>query len=81
MPDRESALLARDSVGVQGHRSANRTLGSPEFFFASPEAVRDVLAAKVGNLLEFNEHADATEYLQSLSGWPTDVAAPGPSTA
>lgn len=48
-----------------------------EFFFATPAEVRDVLAAKVGNLLEFSEHAESTEYLQSLHYWP-ELPHPGP---
>jgi hypothetical protein len=43
-----------------------------EFFFASPAEVREVLSSRVGNLLEFNEHAESTEYLQSLHYWPAD---------
>jgi hypothetical protein len=50
-----------------------------EFFFATPAEVRDVLAAKLGNLLEFVEHAESTEYLQSIHYWPTHVRAPSPS--
>lgn len=41
-----------------------------EFFFATPSEVRAVLAQKVGNLLEFTEQAEATQYLQSKSSWP-----------
>lgn len=57
-----------------------------EFFFATPGQVRQVLAEKVGNLLEFTEHAEATEYMQSISYWPDlawtpGVQPPGPSTA
>jgi Domain of unknown function (DUF4041)/T5orf172 domain len=47
-----------------------------EFFFAAPSEVRDALMAKVGNLLEFVEHPESIEYLQSVSYWPdrqTDV--------
>jgi hypothetical protein len=44
-----------------------------EFFFASPTEVREVLAAKLGNLLEFAEHAESTEYLQSVRYWPTHI--------
>src|SRR4051812_13131337 len=43
-----------------------------EFFFATPTAVRDVLANQVGNLLEFNEHPEATEYFQSSKYWSHD---------
>jgi hypothetical protein len=44
-----------------------------EFFFASPGEVRTILAEKLGNLLEFTEHAESTEYLQSLQYWPRPV--------
>lgn len=47
-----------------------------EFFFATPAQVRDVLATKVGNLLEFTEEPEATQYFQSHGNWP-DLA-PGP---
>jgi hypothetical protein len=50
-----------------------------EFFFATPAEVREVLTAKVGNLLEFTEHPESTEYLQSVHYWPTDIRGPSPS--
>jgi len=49
-----------------------------EFFFASPAEVRSVLAEKVGNLLEFTERVESTEYLQSVKYWPAVVGHPGP---
>lgn len=48
-----------------------------EFFFATPVQVRDVLATKVGNLLEFTEAPEATQYIQSHRVWPAVVAGPG----
>jgi hypothetical protein len=42
-----------------------------EFFFATPAEVRAVLAEKVGNLLEFTEHVESNEYLQSVKYWPS----------
>ncbi len=42
-----------------------------EFFFATPAQVRAVLADKVGNLLEFTEDPEATQYNQSRKYWPT----------
>lgn len=57
-------------VNVPNHRK--------EFFFATPAEVREALTAKVGNLLEFTEHAESTEYLQSLHYWP-EQAHPGPN--
>jgi hypothetical protein len=50
-----------------------------EFFFATPAQVRDVLAADVGNLLEYTDQPEATQYFQSRSNWPTG-AATGPIT-
>lgn len=41
-----------------------------EFFFATPGEVKEVLASKVGNLLEFIEETASDEYLQSISNWP-----------
>jgi hypothetical protein len=41
-----------------------------EFFFATPAEVREVLASKVGNLLEFVDEVASAEYLQSVSNWP-----------
>jgi T5orf172 domain len=44
-----------------------------EFFFASPAEVRSILVEKVGNLLEFAEHAESAEYLESIRYWPHDL--------
>ena len=51
-----------------------------EFFFASPVEVRSVLIEKVGNLLEFAEHCESTEYYQSVNYWPEDCRHPGPAS-
>jgi len=51
-------------------RALNQTNPRKEFFFATPNEVRDVLMEKVGNLLEFQDKADATEFLQSVGLWP-----------
>jgi len=45
-----------------------------EFFFATPAEVREVLSEKLGNLLEFSEHAESIEYLQSTKYWPKHVS-------
>ena len=52
-------------------RALNQANSRKEFFFATPSEVREVLASKVGNLLEFRETADATEFFQSVSRWPS----------
>jgi uncharacterized protein DUF4041/Meiotically Up-regulated Gene 113 (MUG113) protein len=51
-------------------RRLNHVNARKEFFFASPAEIRSVLVSKVGNLLEFNEQAESTEYLQSVRYWP-----------
>jgi hypothetical protein len=51
-------------------RRLNQANLRKEFFFATPSEVREVLRSKLGNLLEFNEHAEATDYHQSLHYWP-----------
>jgi hypothetical protein len=54
-------------------RAVNQANSRKEFFFATPAEVRDVLASKVGNLLEFAEDAEATEYFQSVGRWPRET--------
>ena len=51
-------------------RKLNHVNERREFFFASPEEVRIVLAEKVGNLLEYTEHPEAMQYRQSQGYWP-----------
>jgi hypothetical protein len=60
-------------------RAVNHANKRREFFFAAPAEVRSVLMEKVGNLLEFHEHAEATEYLQSLKYWPALDSPLGPT--
>ncbi len=50
-----------------------------EFFFATPEQVRTVLADKVGNLLEFTEAPEATQYFQSKKYWHPTLPLSGSS--
>ena len=75
--DVHALFFADDAVTLETelhHHFADRALNKmnsrKEFFFATPDEVRQVLEARVGNLLEFNEHADATEYFQSVASWP-----------
>lgn len=53
-----------------GERRMNRVNPRREFFFATPAQVREVLKTKVGNLLEFTEAPEATQYFQSNAQWP-----------
>jgi len=55
-------------------RKVNQVNERREFFFATPEEVREVLSAKAGNLLEYTEKPEATEYYQSRGAWPEDVS-------
>jgi hypothetical protein len=79
--DIHTLFFSEDAVTLENElhkhfatRAVNQANPRKEFFFASPSEVRDVLMEKVGNLLEFTEHADATEYLQSIKQWPTRSA-------
>jgi len=52
-------------------RRLNQANPRREFFFATPEEVREVLVKKVGNLLEFHQDVESTQYLQSRGSWPS----------
>ena len=52
------------------HSRLNHANVRKEFFFATPEEVKDVLVSKVGNLLEYNDQIESTEYFQSVRNWP-----------
>lgn len=75
--DIHTLFFSEDAVTLENElhkhfasKALNRANPRKEFFFATPAEVREVLLAKVGNLLEFSEAADATEYLQSVNLWP-----------
>lgn len=70
-------FFADDAVTVEAdlhrafaERRVNRVNQRREFFFATPSDVREILLEQVGNLLEFVERPEATEYLQSRKYWP-----------
>jgi len=84
--DVHALFFSEDAVTLENElhshfaeRAVNLANPRKEFFFATPAEVRDALGDKVGNLLEFTEAADATEYLQSVSGWPELISQPGPA--
>jgi hypothetical protein len=86
--DVHALFLSEDAVSFENElhrhfapRSLNLRNPRKEFFFATPTEVRAVLAEKVGSLLEFTEHAEATEFLQSVSAWPDGVSTSGPRRA
>lgn len=82
--DVHAMFFSEDAVSLEtelhqhfADRAVNMANNRKEFFFASPAEVREVLTEKVGNLLEFTDHADATEYIQSLRYWPDLPQPPG----
>jgi hypothetical protein len=75
--DVHSLFFSEDAVTLEtelhqhfADRRLNHANARKEFFFASPSEVHAVLVSKVGNLLEFTEHAESTEFLQSVRYWP-----------
>lgn len=75
--DTHALFFSEDAVALESElhrhfadRALNRANHRKEFFFATPAEVRDVLLSKVGNILEFTEEPDATEYRQSVGLWP-----------
>lgn len=78
--DVHALYFSEDAVTLENElheRFSDRRMNWPnmrrEFFFATPAEVRAVLIEKVGNLLEFQEHPDSIEYMQSIHYWPEFV--------
>jgi Domain of unknown function (DUF4041)/Meiotically up-regulated gene 113 len=81
--DVHAIYFSQDAVTLENElhtslaeRRLNQVNVRREFFFATPHEVRELLAAKVGNLLEFVEDPEATQYFQSHALWPDSVTAP-----
>lgn len=75
--DVHALFFSDDAITLEGElhkafvdRRVNFVNERREFFFATPEEVRELLAVKVGGLLEFTEAAEAPEYFQSRGRWP-----------
>jgi hypothetical protein len=75
--DVHALFFSDDAVSLETelhHHFADRRMNHVnerrEFFFAAPHEVRIVLAEKVGNLLEFTEEPEATQFRQSRKFWP-----------
>lgn len=86
--DVHAIFFSEDAVSLESELHAHFSLrrvnwanDRKEFFVATPGEVRMALAEKLGNLLEFAEHVDSTEYLQSVRYWPTHAQPPEPSRA
>lgn len=65
----DAVTLEMELHQVFRQRSVNQVNPRREFFFASPEQVRQVLAAKLGNLLEYTDVPEASQYNQSRTNW------------
>jgi hypothetical protein len=65
----DAVTLETDLHHSFADRRLNHVNDRKEFFFATPREVRLVLAQKVGNLIEFTEQTEATQYLQSKGFW------------
>lgn len=65
----DAVTLENELHHAFGEHRVNRVNERREFFFATPQQVRVVLAEKVGNLLEFTEQPESTQYLQSKKYW------------
>lgn len=75
--DVHAMFFAEDAITVEAdlhrafaERRVNHVNQRREFFFATPAEVRSVLLDQVGNLLEFADEPEATQYLQSKKYWP-----------
>lgn len=85
--DTHALFFSEDAVTLESElhhhfaeRALNRANARKEFFFATPAEVRDVLVEKVGNILEFTEVVEATEYRQSVGLWPAQDDHTGPDS-
>jgi uncharacterized protein YlxW (UPF0749 family) len=74
--DVHALFFSADAVTVEAdlHRAfssrrVNRVNQRREFFFATPAEVRTVLLEQVGDLLQFTQEPEATQYLQSRGYW------------
>lgn len=78
--DVHALFFSEDAVAIETalHREfasarVNMVNERREFFFVTPEQVRNALIEKVGNLLEYTDEPEATQYLQSKKYWPADA--------
>jgi hypothetical protein len=85
--DTHALFFSEDAVSLESDLHAhfadkrvNMVNERKEFFFATAAEVREVLASKLGDLLEFSEKAESTEYLQSRRYWPSAQGSQGDGT-
>ena len=75
----DAITLEADLHRAFAARKVNWVNERREFFFATPDDVRKVLATRIGTLLQYVDEPEATQYHQSRRFWP-QAASPGPST-
>jgi Domain of unknown function (DUF4041)/T5orf172 domain len=78
--DVHALFFADDAVTLENelhkafaHRRVNFVNERREFFFATPNEVREALLTRAGGMLEFHDEPEAPEYFQSVNRWPTRV--------
>lgn len=78
--DTHALFFSEDAVTLElelhkhfASRALNQANPRKEFFFATPAEVRDVLMERVGNILEFIDEVEATEYRRSVGAWPSST--------
>jgi hypothetical protein len=70
----DAVALENDLHKTFAERRLNQVNLRREFFFATPHEIREVLAEKLGTVLEFNETPEASQFYQSRSAWPDQLA-------
>ena len=78
--DVHALFFADDAVGLEtrlhqafAERKVNQVNQRREFFFATPQQVRETLTEELGSLLEYTQEPVATEYYQSTASWPVEA--------
>lgn len=84
--DIHALFFSQDAVGIETalHRAlearrVNRVNLRREFFYATPSEVRELLKEHAGNMLDFVEEPEASEYWQSRGGSSRNSADEDPS--
>jgi hypothetical protein len=77
----DAVALENELHGMFADRRLNRVNLRREFFFITPQEVRAALAEKLGNILEFNDNPEASQYFQSRSAWPDSDRGSAPMQA
>lgn len=80
--DVHALFFSEDAVGIEGRlherladRRVNRVNLRREFFYATPPEVKEHLAELAGELLTYEEMAEALEYHQSVNQIPSSTSA------